>query len=282
MNIFSRYLQTNFICALVGMFALIVTAQPAHASSTVDVTYSQNGFSAQVQVNSLIELELHVRFEEAIGVSAENFELDFQIVSPLNLSVMNRLSSSLLGLPTDFPVLISIKPKSDRGFSFSGVAEIEVYTKNLQYIPGSPLRLFHSSEGSQFRDITVTTGAGSYRARGQMGTFSDFLIVTDLRTPSTVVNTKVSDLRSYLQSQSNRIDAMTYSLLDGLLATVQQQASAGNFSSALVTVNELVTALEMVDNSVMPNIWRSSKDLENVHGKLLSQARSLRYSLRII
>lgn len=281
MNRFTNRLRHRLAGAVVAMM-IVALAPSVQASQVVDVTYNKQGFSAQVQVNSLIELELHVRFEEAIGVSAENFDLNFQIVSPLNLSVTNRLSGSLVSLPTDFPVLITIKPKEDKGFSFSGVAEIEVYTKNLHYIPGSPLRLFHSSNGGQFRDITVTTGAGSYRARGQMGTFSDFLIVTDLRTPATIVSGKVSGLRDYLQSQSQRVNTLVYSQVDGLLATIQQQVYGGQYSAALATVNELVSVLESVESVLMPNIWRSSKDLENVQGNLLSQARSLRYSLRIL
>lgn len=278
----NRSRLTQFLSVLLVCIAAYAMPTPAHSATNVDVSYTNDGFTAQVQLTSLIELEVAVRFEDAIGVSAENFTLDFQLVSPLNSSVLNRLPGTLVSLPTDFPVLISIQPKSDRGFSFAGVAEIEVYTKNLHYVPGSPLRLFHSSNGGQFKDITVTTGAGSYRARGNMGTFSDFIILTDLRSPSSVISGKVSALSDYLQSQSNVIDSPTYNLLAAAMSTLQQQVASGNYSGAQTTVNSLITILETADEAAMPSIWRSSKDLENVSGTLLAQARTLRYSLRIL
>lgn len=268
------------ISLIISAMALVLI--PRVEASVVDVTYSAHGFNAQVQVNQLIELELSVRFEEAIGLSAENFDIDVQLVSPLNSSVRNRLSSTLVTLPSDFPILIQIKPKEDRGFSFSGPAEIEIYTKNLHYVAGSPLRLFHSAEGGTFRDITVTTGAGSYRARGQMGTFSDFLIVSDLRTPQSVIGEKVSRLNDYLVAQSHQIEGATYAPLSAAMSALQQQIASGQYASARTTVNELIQILELADGAAMPSIWRSSRDIENVQGTLLAQARSLRYSLRIL
>ncbi len=268
--------------ALIFCVAALMFSAPSQSATQVDVTYTNDGFTAQVQLTSLIELEVAVRFEDAIGVSAENFDLNFQLVSPLNTGVVNRLPGTLVTLPTDFPVLISIQPKTDRGFSFAGVAEIEVYTKNLHYVPGSPLRLFHSSNGEQFKDITVTTGAGSYRARGNMGTFSDFLIVADLRSPTAVISQKVSTLADYLQAQSTTIDSPTYNLLAAAMSTLQSQVSNGNYAGAQSTVNSFISILETADGAAMPSIWRSSRDLENVSGTLLAQARSLRYSLRIL
>ncbi|EGN74978.1 hypothetical protein A28LD_1439 [Idiomarina sp. A28L] len=272
------YCLSGFLIFIASFFI----ATSAQASTEANVVYTNDGFTAQVQVTSLIELEVSVKFENAVGVAAENFELDFQIVSPLNTNLLNRLPGTLVSLPADFPVLISIKPIADRGFSFEGVAEIEIYTKNLHYVAGSPLRLFHSSDGGEFKDITVTTGAGSYRARGQMGTFSDFLIAADLRTPVSVVAGKVTAFSDYLQAQSSVIESPTYNLLSAALSILQQQVSAGSYGSAQNTVNEIITILETADGAVMPSIWRSSKDLQNVSGTLLAQARTIRYSLRIL
>ncbi|MCH8492011.1 MAG: hypothetical protein LAT53_02075 [Idiomarina sp.] len=277
--------RSLFMYCVSAMFLFIGSlsiANSAQAASQVDVTYTSDGFTAQVQLTSLIELEVAVRFENAVGVAAENFNLDFQLVSPLNTSVLNRLPGTLVSLPVDFPVLISIQPIADRGFSFEGVAEIEIYTKNLQYVAGSPLRLFHSSNGGQFKDITVTTGAGSYRARGGMGTFSDFLIVADLRAPTSVITSKVNSFGDYLQAQSSLIASPTYSVLSAAFSALQSQVNNGNYSSALTTINEIITILETAESAVMPSIWRSSKDLENVGGTLLAQARTIRYSLRIL
>ena len=278
----NRSLFMYYVSAMLLFVGSLSIATSAQAASQVDVTYTNDGFTAQVKLTSLIELEVAVRFENAVGVAAENFDLNFQLVSPLNTSVLNRLPGTLVSLPVDFPVLISIQPIAGRGFSFEGVAEIEIYTKNLQYIAGSPLRLFHSSNGGQFKDITVTTGAGSYRARGGMGTFSDFLIVTDLRTPTSVITSKVSSFGDYLQTQSSLIASPTYSVLSAAFSTLQSQVNNGNYSSALTTINEVIAILETAESAVMPSIWRSSKDLENVGGTLLAQARTIRYSLRIL
>ena len=179
-------------------------------------------------------------------------------------------------------MLITVEPPSGQGLSFEGLVTVDIHTHNLEYTAGTPLRLFKAPLGGQFKDITMTMGSGSYRARGTTGKFSQFLILADLRLPITVVNTKMSNLSSALSGFSSQMSSVTYTSLNAKLTEVQQLITQQNYTQASNKLNEFKQLVEASSGVDIPDVWRSSRDIDNVAGELMALANTLRFSLRLI
>ena len=77
-----------------------------------------------------------------------------------------------------------------------------LHTPNLELDPGLPLALYKATGGGPFRDITTWEGSGSYRVGGSTPTFSEFLILLDLRAIDTVIDKKFDALQTLLSQNS--------------------------------------------------------------------------------
>jgi len=56
----------------------------------------------------------------------------------------------------------------------------------------------------------------------------------------------------------------------------------GNYTAALLIIDDLIELVDSTDDEDMPTIWRSSDDLTNVKGELLTKLNTLRFSLRTL
>lgn len=267
---------------LVFLSALLLSAKVS--ASTIDVEFNQaaHTVNAEIDLSPAVSLDFSIGFENAVGLTPQNFTVSAELVGLSDPRVLNRLPDSLLtSLPTAFPVLISVEPDPSKGFAFSGAAEIELYTKTLHYTEGTPLRLFHAHGNETFQDITSMTGSGSYRVRGNTGQFSDFLILVDLRDNLTVINDKVSQLQSFTAGVQQQLSFNAEVQLTDLVQDIATAVTLNQLQQAMAKVNQLISLLEQDNGTLYPDVWRSSDDVVNVRGRLLSISQTLRYSLRI-
>lgn len=267
------------IAFAVLLFLLIVPGQ--NQAGVVDFQVNGNEASATIELPGDLRAELTLRFEQVIGLSEQNLGISVQTVGPLSPSLLGRLPNATeFAVPSGFPVMVSIEPPAAGGLTFEGVVEIELYTANLQYVMASPLRLFRSSEGELFRDITDEVSGGSYRVRGSGGTYSDFLIVADTRTLPAAIEHKFDRLEGVLVDHDAAIDAVLAGQLDAHVAAARSQWDSGNPGAAIAEIRDLEAAVKAgASAGQIPNVWRSARDLDNVAGVLRAEARTLRFSL---
>jgi len=207
----------------------------------------------------------------SIGLNANNIDITAELLDPTDLTITDRLPSALTSAVSGFPVLVSISPKADAGFGFEGLAMVELYTKAIHYTPTIPWRLFTSHEGGTFEDITALTSSGSFRARGSTGQFSDFIILLDNRPSTTVINDKVSKLNTIVEAA-----------IDSGVNDIQSALAVNDDDAALVAVDSLISLIDNASGSEIADVWRSSGDVVNVKGLLLTQLQTLRFSLRTL
>ena len=223
-----------------------------------------------------LEVELSLQFEQAIGATAQNLGVSARLVSASEL--LGRLPTGV-SVPSGLPLLVTIEPPAEGSLSFTGVVTIELHTHDLAYSP--TLLLFKSSGGGPFVDITQSVGMGSHRVRGSSGGFSEFLILADPRSSSSVVNGKFQRLAALLDAHEDAMPAELVDELAGHLLAAQTAWSLGDALGAIDDVNAFSDAVKAASGASIPDVWRSSRDLTNVAGELRSAAGTLRFSLSL-
>lgn len=242
-----------------------------------DVVVEGNELRAEIALPGGIGADLTLTFEQVVGLTEENAGLDASLVSPLDPSLLSRLTQAVI--PAGFPVLIRIEPPADGGLSFSGPVSIALHTHNLPYLPGTLLRIYGAPLGEPFEDITDYVGSGSYRCRGRKGSFSEFLILTDLRPLSLTIREKLERLDVTLEDNHALIDPAVYAQLTTLAAQIRSAHEAGNKSLAITRTNQFLALVVANSGTAIPDVWRSSRDLVNVAGLLRAAGETLRFSL---
>ncbi len=257
----SRFL----VLAVLGLFAW----HPGFAASTklvheIDI----GGFSA----------DLTIEFEQVVGLSANNLGISVDLINPLDLGLLKRLPSAA-SLLSDFPVKVTIEPPASGGLSFSGVVTVEIYTHDLQYVAGSPFRMYSAPLGGTFVDVTSSNASGSYRSGGTKGTFSEFILVADVRSLDAQVLDKFDRLDGLLGTHSAAMPAAVYDDLAALAAAAQSAYDGGNLTAAIGLIEDFDAEVQAGSGTDIPDVWRSARDLTNVAGELRAAAATLRFSL---
>jgi hypothetical protein len=269
-----------------------VAAQPAPALTPVPNVAGLAGIvNLQINGNQVtasldlpgIQADLVIGFEQVVGLSAANLGLSAQLLALTDLTLLGRLpTGGLTNLVGAFPVLLKVQPPAAGGLSFSGDYTIEIHTYNLELLGASPLRLFAAPDGGAFQDITCYMGTGSYRVRGSRGTFSEFLILADLRALDTVIRQKFAAVNALLTTYGGQLPAP---LLADLTQRIQQ-AQAAYQAGAAVTAAQAVAAfgdaVKSQSGTAIPDVWRAGGDLPNVAGQLRAAADTLRFSLGLV
>ena len=276
----------SFIKSIFKSLAAIIvlgTSSLTYAVNPLTVDVQGNTVEAVVQLPGDISADLTLRFENAIGLTSESIGITAELIDVTDLSFLNRLPAGLNVTPaTAFPLMITVEPIANSGFAFSGLTTVDIHTHNLEYTTNTPLRFFKAPLNGEFKDITMTMGSGSYRARGSTGKFSQFIIVADLRAPLVVVNEKYDDLVNAFNGFSNQINPAIFSELLQDLNDVQQLVVAQNYSAASNKLNEFNRRINDNRGINIPDVWRSSRDINNVAGELMAYANTLRFSLRLV
>lgn len=274
-------IQSKRIFLLVIGFISILWATQTLAMSPVNVLVSENKLQASISVSSTIKLDVVVEFEKSLGLTADSVVIEAFLIPVNDVSVLSRLTSNAVELHPDFPVLLSISPREDKGFSFEGLASVEIYTKAIDYQPGMPAKIFTAHAGGNFEDITSMVSAGSLRARGNTGRFSDFIIVLDERSLKVDAQSKLARIDQILSANQSSINGTLLNQIQTATNALDTAVSLSNFDQALVQTDQLIHLIESLNGTQIDNVWRSSNDIANVKGDLLSVLNSLRYRLRL-
>lgn len=265
-----------------GMLALL--AVPAAGQGIASVTVTESGAEASIDLVAGFQADLSLRFDQVLGLypGGEALGLSAIAVDPTDLSLLGRLpDSQLVTIPAAFPVLITIDPPASHGLSFSGAAMISLHTHDLTYTANSPLRLFAADDGGPFYDITYTMGMGSYRVGGSKGKFSEFMIVSDLRPASEVIDAKFGRVQDILDDNAAAVEPTVLDSLQASLDAAWSWYGAGDLVSARTEINHFIDLVTANSGAAIPSTWRSSRDLVNVAGELREGAATLRFSLSL-
>ncbi len=262
---------------------LLAGINAAQASGIVNPEVTGNKLEATISIAGGYEAALTIEFENAVGLTPDSLGLSAELISVTNTSLINRLPEpSLMGIAGGFPVLLAIDPPASGGFSFEGMASVELYTHNLNFDPAVPLRLFSAPEGGKFRDITEMVTGGSHRTRGSKGDWSEFVIALDGRSTGSVIQTKFDYVNSLLTTHQGDMSLTLHATLQGLLTDAESAFDNGNHAQAIDYVEQFSQAVrDAADNGGIPNVWRSARDVDNVGGVLRAGASTLRFSLTL-
>ena len=253
------------------------------AAQAVDVTgVGPNKGEAVATLPSGQGADLTISFEAASGLTGEALGISVAAIEPFDPRILSRLPASSPGSITPaggLPLLITVAP--DEGFSFDGLAEVELYTKDLHFTAGSPLRMFKAEDGGAFRDITTLNAGGSYRSRGSTGKFSEFVIVSDLRAPAIVLAEKAARLDALIaDARDAGGDALAGSLA-GDLAAARAAAADGRYDDAVEAADALADRAEAAGtDGTLPNTYAPDGP-ENLAGQLRAEALTLRFTLTL-
>lgn len=276
MKLSTRY----FPCLL--LFTFLSNNLMAQTVSPTSVSINGNSLQAKLQVSALIEVDLVVEFEKSIGLVADNFNINATLVDVNSSTITNRLNTTdIKAIPT-FPVIISISPKADTGFGFEGLASIEIYTKSVDFNAGMPARMFRSHANGDFEDITSMVSAGSIRARGNTGSFSDFMILLDERSNVEMIDDTFSQLNGLLNQQGDKVSSLLATSIRTYTSALQHALLMADYATALELVENLIALTESATGEQLSNVWRSSNDLVNMQGEVLTRLKTLKYNLRVI
>lgn len=264
------------------LLSTLLVSPAAWAGGIVGAQVSDNELTAMIELPGGVSADIKVEFENVVGLTPAALGLSAEIINPLDSSILTRLPDpGAASLPAAFPVRLHIEPPASSGLSFSGVVEVSLHTHNLHYTAGTPLRMFAAHAGGAFRDITHVTASGSYRAGGSKGDFSEFIIIADLRLPNSVISAKYVALDALLQSSSGQMSGATYASLQFYLGASLDAFNSGDLVAAIKDMDALSREVVANSGNDIPNVWRSSRDIDNTAGKLRAHAASLRYSLTL-
>lgn len=268
--------------ALTALVSMSLVNAQAQAALPHTVSFANNQVKANFTLGNTYDLALSLEFEQVVGLHPNNLDITAEVLLPTDPRVTSRLPSTLVEGVTGFPVLVSVSPKTDKGFAFEGLASIEFYTKAIHFDPTIPWRLFTSHDGATFEDITTLTSTGSYRARGSTGRFSDFIILLDQRDSDTIIDTKFAKLNTTVQDNRLAMSASLTNAIDPLMLTLETALVTLDTNTALSATDALINLLSNASGNNIDDVWRSSGDIVNAKGDILSRLYTLRYSLRTL
>lgn len=270
--------RLHVLAAASALVVVLGAGRPAHGQGVTDLEVVGNVVTGVIELPGGLLADLELGFEEQSGLDLATLRFSARLVDPLDLLLKSRLPSGV-GIPLAFPVLLEISPTSASQLTFTGMYSLDIHTHALIYAPDTRLRIFKAPAGGKFEDVTQSMGMGSYRARAGGKSFSDFLIVLDLRADNSVINGKYDALDATLRGNVTRIDPAVYQQLRNLFTASRNAYKAGKLATAIGYLE--VFATTVVDNSgaEIPDVWQANSSLVNVAGALRVEAGTLRFSL---
>ncbi len=262
--------------SLIGLLLAGMAALPAAGQGIASATISGSSVKVTISLPLGLGADASLSFENVVGLSVANLGLSARLVNPLDPLFLARFPA---GVTPALPILLRIEPPASGGLSFSGIVTLELHTHDLLYVLGCPLRLYAAPLGGPFRDITAGMGAGSYRARGTSGGFSEFLIVTDGRSLTGAIADKLDHLEGILALHAGLLPAALHDDLESQLATVRAEWEDDDPAGAIVALDAFLANVTLHSGAEIPDVWRSARDLVNVAGLLRASGLTLRLSL---
>lgn len=265
-------------CGALAMAASLLASAGMASAQTVPVAVNVSGNVATVQVGNLAHpmADLTITFDDARGLSAASLGVSAKLVDLSDPALIARLPDPRQTQPDPaLPLMITIEPPQDGGFSFVRTARVELHTHALVYSVGSSYRLIKAPLGGNFRDITDEIAPGSVRARGTTGGFSQFLVVTDVRTTGTVVAEKLGWLRADVATLPSAEQPAFANLIDAAEVAV----GSGDYANAIAALDAIRARAAARGGSGITNVWRAGGGADNQAGKLIADATTAKFSV---
>lgn len=208
-----------------------------------------------------------VGFSVEILDAAAIANVESRLPDPLNQSIDPAL-----------PLRVTIEPPVACGLEFEDDYDAEFDADNLVWNPQSPYRLMKAPIGGSYRDITAQVIAGSVRARGCGGTFSEFVLIID--TVQDYASESVAAFADLGATLASAAIGPTASTTLGNDSGVSQAAfAAGNYAEAIARLDDMDEHCGTLGGPALPNRWRSARDLENLEGEVVSRSGHLKFLL---
>lgn len=272
------------LAACLAAAGLLFGAGPAAAQIPLPVTVAASGDHAEATVRlpflpgwpGPVLAELALDFEDASGLSPSSLGVSAKTVSLYDPNLIARLpDTDLTTLPASLPMLITVQPPLSGGLSFKGSGRAEIHTHWLPYAAGTRLRLFKAPLGGAFYDVTDEIAAGSVRARGTYGGFSQFLILADARPTPVVIASKLQRLRDRV----DLLPAAEQAGFDASLDAVEAALAVPDYAAALAAADAVRARAEARGGTFIDNEWRATRTHRNDAGELVAGAATLRFSI---
>lgn len=270
--------------------------------AAADVVVDIDGNVAHAQISltdgmgGLHQAEVTITFDSALNLTARSLNLSAVLVNPSDPALTMRLPPAT-SIDPAFPMQITVEPialdwlfttsfdgpeNGSGDLSLLNTYEFEVHTHDIAYVVNSPYRLIKAPIGGSFRDFTEDILAGSVRARGRDGAFSQFLVARD-STPQCTLNLLPIALGKLVNLQLRVAAALLGDLLNGdlvaLLATVNANLLALDITGAIANLDVFIAEVTAHAGVDIPNIWTARHDLTNDAGEILGLAQTLRFTL---
>src|SRR5205085_1024388 len=120
-----------------------------------------------------------------------------------------------------------------------------------------------------------TIAPGSVRARGTTPGWSQFIIVTDLRSTPSVIANKFT----YIRTQLNALPASESAPLKNYLDIAQTAVTQGRYDDADAALDSFNARVSSRAGTFIPDVWRATRNTQNVAGELLSASNTLVFSI---
>lgn len=270
-----RLSRSSFIVVVL----LLIGALPALAQTPVPLEFHNKKATGRIDLFPLpLTADLTIKFEDVEGLGPLGLTASARAVDPLDPVLLARLPPGVT-IPIGFPVLLEIDAPPTGGLTFRGVVTVSLYTHVLNYSIDSGLVLYSAHAGGSFRDITRTTETGSYRVSGGGGTFSEFMIVVDLRPIDTIIVEKYDALKATLDAHADKIPPDVTADLNARLAESRAFFLAGQLDEAIEALDGFVHVVRQGSGTTIPDVFRADGTVVNVAGLLRAAAATLKFSL---
>jgi hypothetical protein len=278
------------------LLATIATASsPGRADVVVDIPDANTAIatiSLTAAHDQTVEATVTVAFDQAVNLSADSLNLTAELLDPANLPAL----PAGVSIDPAFPVLVSVEPpvalfrngyqanqSGDGNLAFYDTYQLEVHTHDLACSSTSQYRLYKAPHGSTaFADVTDDILAGSVRARGRGGAFSQFLVVKDTNLALTTALLKLTNLTTRLNLSNITNLTLVTSLLNTLL-TVTSDVVTLQIGAAIASLdNDFIAPVTAAAGIDIANEWIAGGSLNNDAGDLISLAQTLRFTLTLL
>lgn len=265
-----------FFVAPVLVASVFASGTVAAQSLPVGVTASGNHADIVIGTPTSPVAEVSLDFQDATGLSPASLGVSAQQVNLLDPTLLARLpDTSLTTPPGALPLLITIEPPAIGGLRFRNTGRLEIHTHAIPYAVGSSFRVLKAPLGGAFRDVTDEIAPGSVRARTTYGGFSQFLIVTDLRTSGAVIDEKLAWLRGKVAA----LPVAERGALSAFLDQAEAAVDENDFATAIDAIDAFRSRVQARAGTFIPNEWRATHDVDNQAGDLVAGANTLRFSV---
>ncbi|PIV32043.1 MAG: hypothetical protein COS34_15255 [Lysobacterales bacterium CG02_land_8_20_14_3_00_62_12] len=287
------------VCWLLGGLCAIANVGVQAQGASIVVVVEDDLANASISLPSAVgtfTAELGIQFDDddhVTNLDATCLGIDAHLLeTPAAIAALNaRLPSGAVSYLIDplFPMVIVVEPPAGCGLEFTEDVDYEIHTDHLPFVAPSLYRLMKAPIGGPFQEITADVIAGSIRARGRGGNFSEFVIA------KLVVNRATDTLQADLLAEASagfaalaaRIDQGDLSLVaQRTLRTRLRIAKAAfdnqDFVGANTRLLALATEAASLSGQAIPNRWRSLRDLVNAEGEIQGLAAALGHKLRCL